>query len=85
MTLLMRPLYQSNNKPGTAQVGAISKAQKYSRRNYWKHLEKKIFFFQKKVFGKKVAQCRKTKQRPFRLIKRSFTNRKFQKMQGGTL
>ena len=30
------------NKTGTSQVGAISKAQKYSMNNYWKHLEKKL-------------------------------------------
>ena len=30
------------NKTGTSQVGAISKAQKYSMNNYWKHLEKKF-------------------------------------------
>ena len=35
------------NKTGTSQVGAISKAQKNSRNNKWKHLE--TFFF-KKVF-----------------------------------
>ena len=40
------------NKPGTAQVGFISKAQKYSRNNNWKNLEKNKFF-PKKVFGKK--------------------------------
>ena len=31
------------NKPGTAQVGFISRAQKYSRNN-WKNLEKFLFF-----------------------------------------
>ena len=46
------------NKTGTSQVGAISKAQKYSRNNYWKHLEKKL----KKYFSKKVARCRKTQK-----------------------
>ena len=30
-------------------------------------------FFFKKVFGKKVAYCRKPKKRPFRLIKRFFS------------
>ena len=35
------------NKAGSSQVGAISKAQKYSKNNYWKHLE---IFFQKKNF-----------------------------------
>ena len=47
------------NKTGTSQVGAISRAQKYSRNNYWKYL-KKNNFFPKKIFGKKVEQCRKT-------------------------
>ena len=42
------------NETGTSQVGTISKAQKYSRNNYWKHLEKSIFL--------KVAQCRKTQK-----------------------
>ena len=32
------------NKTGTSQVGATSKAQKCSRNNYRKHLEKIIFF-----------------------------------------
>ena len=43
------------NKPGTAQVGFISKAQKYSRNNNWKNLEKKYLV-------KKVAFCRKTQK-----------------------
>ena len=38
----------TNNKTGSSQVGAISKAQKYSKNNYWKHLEK--LFFSKKKF-----------------------------------
>ena len=54
------------NKTGSSQVGAISKAQKYSKNNYWKHLQKflkKILnFFSKKYFFKKVAQCRKTQK-----------------------
>ena len=37
---------RNTNKTGSSQVGAISKAQKYSKNNYWKHLEK-FFFFQK--------------------------------------
>ena len=44
---------ETKNK--ASQVGAISKAQKYSRNNYWK----KIF---KKVFGKKVTYCQKTQK-----------------------
>ena len=47
------------NKTGTSHVGDISKAQKYSRNNYWKHLD----FFTKKVFFlKKVAECWKTQK-----------------------
>ena len=42
----------TKNKTGTSQVGAISKAQKYSMNNYWKHLEK--FFSKKSIFGKKI-------------------------------
>ena len=44
------------NKTGSSQVSAISKARKYSKNNYWKHLEKLFskknlkFFFRKKVF-----------------------------------
>ena len=61
------------NKTGTSQVGAISKAQKYSRNNYWKHLEKKIFSFQKKAFFLKMSHnVEKLKKRPFRLIKRFY-------------
>ena len=37
------------NKTGSSQVGAISKAQKYLRNNYWKHLQK-FFFLQKNYF-----------------------------------
>ena len=48
------------NKPGTVQVGFISKAQKYSRNNNWKNLEKK---FEKKYLVKKVAYCRKNPKR----------------------
>ena len=42
------------SKPGTAQVGPISKAQNYPRNNNWKHLKN---FSQEKVFGEKVAYC----------------------------
>ena len=38
---------ESFNKTGSSQVGAISKVQKYSKNNYWKHLEK--LFFSKKI------------------------------------
>ena len=45
-------LLEVSNKTGTSRVGAISKAQKYSRNNYWNDFEKNIFFFQEKVFLK---------------------------------
>ena len=68
---------EKENKTGTSQVGAISKAQKYSMNNYWKHLKnffQKVFlenfFLQKKYFLKKVGQCRKTQKRPFRRFQR---------------
>ena len=70
------------NKTGTSQVGAISKAQKYSRNNYWKHLE---IFFSKKVFFKKSHNAKKLKKRPFRLIKRFYKPKTSKKMQGGPL
>ena len=56
---------RNGKQDGTSQVGAISKAQKYSRNNCWKHLEK-IIFFPKKYSLKKVAQCQKT-QKEFRI------------------
>ena len=49
---------QGTNKTRSSQVGAISKAQKYSKNNYWKHLEKFLkkkfenFFFEKNFFRK---------------------------------
>ena len=45
----------------------------------------KKYFFPKKVFGKKVAQCRKPKKRSFRLIQRFLQTENFKKMQEGTL
>ena len=72
-----------NNKPGTAQVGFISKAQKYQGTtigNIWK------YFFQKKsIWQKKSHIAEKLKKRPFYAQKTFFTNRKLQKIQGGTL
>ena len=57
------------NKTGSSQVGAISKAQKYSKNNYWKHLEKffskkilKIFFFEKSIFFRKSHNATKTQK-----------------------
>ena len=72
---------QVENKPGTAQVGFISKAQKYSRKNNWKNFEK-IIFFSKKYLVKKVAYCQKSKRVPLGLVNDFFTNRKLQKIQG---
>ena len=42
----------------------------------------KKYFFPKKIFGKKVAQCRKPKKRSFRLIQRFLQTGNFKKMQG---
>ena len=54
---LVRIFDEIVNKTGSSQVGAISNAQKYSKNNYWKLLEKLFFskkflkiFFRKKVF-----------------------------------
>ena len=54
---ILRTSLEIPNKTGSSQVGAISKAQRYSKNNYWKHLEKLFFskknlniFFEKKVF-----------------------------------
>ena len=77
----MKPSFQEvcKNKTGSSQVDAISKAHKYSRNNYWKHLQKLIFFikiifeilFQKKCFFKS-HNVEKLRKRPFRLIKRFY-------------
>ena len=71
-------------KTPMSQVGAISKAQKYSRNNYWKHLEK-IIFSNKSIWLKKSHNAEKPKKRSFRLIKRFLLTENFKKMQGGTL
>ena len=73
------------NKTGSSQVGAISKAQKYSKNNYWKHLEK--LFFQKKIenfFSKKSIfldnrTMPKNSKRGHSGSLNVFTNRKLQK------
>ena len=77
------------NKTGSSQVGAISKAQKYSKNNYWKHLEKLFFskknlkfFFSKKVFFRKSHNAEKLKKRPFRLIKRFYKPKTSKKCKG---
>ena len=77
------------NKTGSSQVGAISKAQKYSKNNYWKHLEKLFFskknfdfFFEKKYFLKKSHNAEKLKKRPFRLIKRFYKPKTSKKCKG---
>ena len=60
-------------KPGSAQVGAISKAQKYQKdfkmSNYWWIGDPFMEFF----FQKKVSQCRKnTKGGPFGIFQNPF-------------
>ena len=75
-------------KTGSSQVGAISKAQKYSKNNYWKHLEKFFskkkfeFFFRKKYFFRKSHNAEKLKKRPFRLIKRFYKPKTSKKCKG---
>ena len=62
--------HSNKNKTGTPQVGAISKAQKYSRNNSWKPLEKNNFFFKKTIWLRKTHNAEKPKKRSFRLNKR---------------
>ena len=45
----------NNNKTGTSQVGAISKAQKAKTFVFGKKLE----IFEKKILSENVAECRK--------------------------
>ena len=81
------------NKTGSSRVGAISKAQKYSRNNYWKNLEKNIFFskkiffeffFDKSIFLESRTMPKNSKRGHSGSLK-VFTNQKLQKMQGVTL
>ena len=76
----------NRNKTGSSQVGAISKAQKYSRNNYWKHLQKINFFqnnfFCEKFFRNKSHNAEKLKKRPFRLIKRFYKPKTSKKCKG---
>ena len=53
--LRVRLSTEKNNKTRTSKVGAISKAQKAQKNFFWK----KTWIFEKKIFRKKVAQCRK--------------------------
>ena len=82
------PLVETN-KTGSSQVGAISKAQKYSKNNYWKHLGKffffqkrLIFFFKKSIFFRKSHNAEKLKKRPFRLNKRFYKSKTSKKCKG---
>ena len=79
----LREIAPTKNKTGSSQVGAISKAQKYSRNNYWKHLQKIIFeiFFRNKYFSK-WHNAEKLKKRPFRLIKRFYKPKTSEKCKG---
>ena len=87
--MIVRCWSTKENKTGTSQVGAISKAKKYSRNNYWRHLEKsiflkkyfwkKFFFFKKKVFSKKSRTMKKNSKRGHSGSLNVFTNRKLQK------
>ena len=85
----MRIVSLKKNKTGSSQVGAISKAQKYSKNNYWQHLEKlffskffEIFFSEKKYFFRKSHNAEKLKKRPFRLIERFYKPKTSKKCKG---
>ena len=74
----------NRNKTGSSQVGAISKAQKYSKNNYWKHLEnffsKKFFeFFFRKIFFLESRTMPKNSKRGHSGSLNVLTNRKLQK------
>ena len=77
---------EKENKTGSSQVGAISKAQKYSKNIYWKHLEKfffskkisKIFFFEKSILLKSRTMPKNSKRGHSGSLN-VFTNRKLQK------
>ena len=84
-----KPVKPKENKTGSSQVGAISKAQKYSKNNYCKHLEKffskkflKFFFRKKYFFFRKSHNAEKLKKRPFRLIKRFYKPKTSKKCKG---
>ena len=76
---------QRANKTGSCQVGAISKAQKYSKNNYWKNSEKNFFeknfefFFSKKYFFLESRTMPKNSKRGHSGSLNVFTNRKLQK------
>ena len=61
--------------PSIEQVGAISKAQKYSRNNYWKHLK---FFFKKNILKKSRTMPKNSKRGRLGSLN-VFTCRKLQK------
>ena len=72
----------SKNKPASAQVGAISKAQKHQKCQSIGELRTLLWIF----FRKKVSQCRKKTERGDHLG--FFTIhfvQKYQKIEGGTL
>ena len=78
------PQLETANKTGSSQVGAIYKAQKYSRNNYWKHLQKIIFkkiifeiFFETIIFLSRTML--KNSKRGHSGSLNVFTNRKLQK------
>ena len=83
--ILTLPQKPRLNKTGSSQVGAISKAQKYSKNNYWKHLEKLFFqkkmlkfFFEKSIFLKSRTMPKNSKRGHSGSLN-VFTNRKLQK------
>ena len=78
-----RSVHQIFVSRGSSQVGAISKAQKYSKNNYWKRLEKffqKNFlnFFSKNTFLESRTMPKNSKRGHSGSLN-VFTNRKLQK------
>ena len=76
--------YVKMNKMGSSHVGAISKAQKYSKNNYWKLLEKNfskrmLSFFYEKIFFLESRTMSKNSKRGHSGSLNVFPNRKLQK------
>ena len=80
------------NKTGSSQVGAISKVRKYSKNNYWKHLEKffskknfEIFFSKKVFFLESRTMPKNSKRGHSGSLNVFLQTENFKKMQGVTL
>ena len=82
----MRLSAEKENKPGSAQVGAISKVQKYQNTSKCQSIGELGHFYGKLFFRKKVSQCRKETERGDHLgFFKIHSVQKYQKIEGGTL